>query len=150
VADVDVPTGKRVAAKVLFRMRMCPADLEQYGGPDDGWFTFDPDYVDELPARDLIALERAAAAAGEPINLLPTVYLVTDEEAMSSVSVKAKLLLARRQAGYADAWADFQPKLGQLRYRVEPVFDTPAGADPLADGSTASSTAPAEEPSPAG
>lgn len=156
MAEVQIPAAapaERVAKKVLLHMQMCAADLEQFGGPADGWLTFDTDYVDDLPARDLIAIERAARDAGEPINLLPSPDLIMGEDSMRGVSVKAKLFLARRQAGYVDKWADFQPRLGHVRYRVEPVFDEPApeGGDPLAEaGSATSSTGPAAAPSPTG
>ena len=147
MVDVQVKPP-RVVRKVMLHMALAPADREQHGGPE--WVTFDPEYLEDLPANVIIGLEREARAAeGERIALLP---LLVDPLNLEGVAVKAKLMLARRQAGCVDAWTSFQPRIAAIRYRSEPVFDQPeaATADPLADGSATSPTTPVAEPSPSG
>lgn len=144
MADVTLP-GRRKVVKVLMHIQVAAEDREAYGGEE--WVTFDPEYVENLPAREIIALEQAAKAAGEPIHLLT---LMPDE--MEGVRVKAMLLLARKQAGLVDVWANFQPRLGKLRFRIEPIFaePEPEHPDPLGDGSASSPTTPADAASPTG
>lgn len=147
MVDVQVKPA-RVVRKVLLRMSMCAADREAHGGPE--WVTFDPDYFADLPADVIIALEREARIAeGTLVALLP---LLLDPTSFDGLAVKAKLILARRQAGCVDAWAKFQPRIAALRFRTEPVFEDPeaAAADPLDDGSATSPTTPADAPSPTG
>lgn len=147
MVEVQVKT-KRVVLKVLLHLSLCAADREAHGGPE--WVTFDPDYLAEQPADVIIGLEREARAAeGERVALLP---LLLDPTNMEGIALKAKLILARRQAGCVDVWGKFQPRIAALRYRAEAVFEQPeaAGTDPLANGSAMSPTTPADAPSPTG
>lgn len=138
---------KREVEAVLQHLRLTDADRDTYGGAE--WVTYDWRWLEDLPAGELIAIEREIARAGDgKVALLEAARDIFDASAMG---IKLRLFLARRAAGLLDTWATFNPKLGPVRTRTEVIWeDGTSDVDPPDHGSAALSTSPVDDQSPIG
>lgn len=123
------------------RLRMCEADRDAYGDPpkaEDGWVTFDPEALAELPASKLEDVETTTG--------FRIAYFWMPSQRISARGQRAALWIARMQAGAVDEWSSFDPRVLQVETEIIPA-PKPAsaagggGADPPADGSATGSPA---------
>jgi hypothetical protein len=117
------------------RFRLCQADRDAYGDPPgtDGWVTFDPDALAELPCSELEAIE---SASGFRI----AAFWIASQR-VSARGQRAALWIARRMAGLVDDFTTFDPRILLAESEIVPAESTGDDADPpgqtSADGSTA-------------
>lgn len=102
------------------RFRLCQQDRDAYGDPPgmDGWVTFDPDQLAELPCTELEAIESAT-------GFRVAAFWVPGQR-VSARGQRAALWIARRMAGLVDVFDEFDPRI--LLVESE-IVKTPDGDD---------------------
>ncbi|HWD08078.1 MAG TPA: hypothetical protein VHA57_03180 [Actinomycetota bacterium] len=118
-------------ARVLptIKYRFAEADWEQYG---DQWWTFDEAQLNELRARELMAIDKELRTA-LGLNVITALEAFLRGETSGSLAVA---WLGRRLGGVVEPLADFDPLLMLMTVERVDVAEAEADADPPAEASS--------------